>query len=248
MSGYSFAGSVCGLAIAAAVGGAVAGPILAVILAVSAAVTLAHLRRLPAIAAGGAPLRLTADMWTVLVSRGAINVGFYTLFGFLFFFVQQTLHVADARTTTGLLFVTFTVAGVGGAALAARPADRYDKRVVVSVAAAAIVVSVGAFAAAPNVAVAFGAAFAAGAAWGAFFTVDWAIAYAVLPRTAMATAMGVWNLAAAIPQVLAPAITAPLVAAANLRHAGLGPRLALILVAIEFAGGAAVLWRLREAP
>jgi hypothetical protein len=93
--------------------------------------------------------------------------------------------------------------------------------------------------------VAFGAAVAAGIAWGAFFTADWAIAYAVLPPGALAAAMGVWNLAAALPQVIAPAITAPLVAAFDARSPGLGPRVALIAVIVEFALGAAWLWRLR---
>jgi hypothetical protein len=60
----------------------------------------------------------------------------------------------------------------------------------------------------------------------------------------MASAMGVWNLAAAIPQIVAPALTAPLVSALDARSAGLGPRVALLLVVAEFALGAALLWRL----
>ena len=206
--------------------------------------TIAHVRRLPAVGARASRLVITSDMWILFISRGAINVGFYTLFGFLFFFVRETLGVADARTTTGILFIAFTIAGVAGAALAGRPADRYDKRVVVSVAAIAIGVAVGAFASAPNFPIALGAAIASGIAWGAFFTADWALAYAVLPRGAMAAAMGVWNLAAVIPQVLAPIITAPLVLAIDATHPGLGPRIALVLVIVEFAAGTLILWRL----
>jgi len=209
MSTYSFAGSVTGLIVAATLGGAIAGVALAVVLLVSAAVTLRHVRLLPAVRIRPAPLRITRDIVVLLCSRGAINVGFYTLFGFLFFFVRESLHVADARTTTGVLFIAFTVAGVGGAALAARPADRYDKRAVVGVAALAIALAVAAFAAAPNLTVAFVAAVGSGVAWGAFFTADWAIAYALLPRGALAAALGVWNLAAVVPQIIAPALTAP---------------------------------------
>ena len=66
----------------------------------------------------------------------------------------------------------------------------------------------------------------------------------MLPRGAMAAAMGVWNLAAAVPQIVAPAITAPLVAALDTRSAGLGPRAALVLVAFEFVLGTLILWRL----
>jgi MFS family permease len=247
MSTFSFAGSVVGLVIAATLGGALAAAALIACLVVAGAVTVAHLRALPRVETRPAPLRFTPAIVTLLLSRGAINVGFYTLFGFLFFFVRESLRVADARTTTGLLFIAFTVAGVAGAALAARPSDRYDKRRVIAVAAGAIALAVGAFAAAPDLPVAFGAAIASGVAWGAFFTADWAIAYALLPRGAMAAAMGVWNLAAAFPQIVAPALTAPLVATVDARHGGAGPRVALVLVIVEFALGAALLQRIPRA-
>lgn len=244
MSVSSFAGSVTGLLVSVTLTGLAAAGALAAALTGGAALALTHLRALPPIALRPGALRITGAMVTVLASRAAINLGFYTLFGFLFFFVRESLHVTDARTTTGELFLAFTIAGVAGAALAGPAADRIDKRIVVSVAAVAIACAVGAFALALDPAVAFAAATASGCAWGAFFTADWAIAYAVLPRDAMASAMGVWNLAAAIPQILAPAITAPLVTALDERNAGLGPRAALVLVAFEFALGAALLWRL----
>jgi MFS family permease len=244
MSVSSFAGSVTGLLVAATLHGLAAGAALVVALLAGSAIALVHLRTLPWAALRPSALRVTAPMATIMFSRAAINVGFYTLFGFLFFFVRESLHVADARTTTGVLFLAFTLAGVAGAALAGPAADRYDKRVVISVAAVAIAVAVGAFAFALNLGAAFAAALASGCAWGAFFTADWAIAYAVLPRGAMASAMGVWNLAAAIPQIIAPAITAPLVGALDAQHPGWGPRAALLLVGVEFALGAALLWRL----
>ena len=199
MSVHQFSGSVVGLVLTTLLHGAALGVALAACLAAGWWLTDSYVARLPRTRDVAAPLRIDRNMWTVLVSRAFINVGFYTLFGFLFFFVRESLHVADARTTTGILFLAFTIAGVIGAAVAGRPADRLDKRVVVSVACAAIAIAVGAFAAAPTFAVALACAIGSGAAWGAFFTADWAIAYAVLPRAALASAMGVWNLAVAIP-------------------------------------------------
>ncbi len=248
MSVSSFAGSVTGLLVAATLHGLAAALALVAALLGGAAVALAHLRALPATVARSVTLRISPDMLTILFSRAAINVGFYTLLGFLFFFVRESLRVSDPRTLTGLLFLAFTVAGAPGALLAGRAADRYDKRIVISLAAVAIAIAVGAFALAPNVPVAFCAALASGCAWGAFFTADWALAYAILPRGAMAAAMGVWNLAAALPQIIAPAITAPLVAAIDAQHGGAGPRAAFALVIVEFAAGAALLWRLRTVP
>lgn len=245
MSVHQFFGSVVGIVLATLLHGLALGFALAFCLAGSWLITELHVARLPVTREVSVPLRLDRNVWTVLVSRAMINVGFYTLFGFLFFFVRESLHVPDARTTTGILILAFTLAGVAGAAFAGRPADRFDKRVVVSVACAAIAVAVGAFAAAPTFPVALVCAIGSGAAWGAFFTADWAIAYAVLPRAALASAMGVWNLAAAIPQVIAPRITAPLIDYFDARSMGLGPRVALICVIVEFILGTAWLWRLR---
>ncbi len=247
MSVHQFSGSVTGIVLTTLLHGAALGVALAVALAGAWWITDAHAARLARSPDAVEPLRIDAPVRIVLISRALINVGFYTLFGFLFFFVRESLGIADARTATGILILVFTLAGVAGAALAGRASDRIDKRVVVTVACAAIAVAVGAFALAPTFPVAVACALGSGAAWGAFFTADWAIAYAVLPRTALAAAMGVWNLAAAIPQVIAPAITGPLVQYVDARRSGLGPRVALACVIVEFALGTAWLWRLRAA-
>ena len=247
MSVLQFSGSVVGLVLTTLLHGAALGIGLAVCLVAGWWAMDSYVARLPRTRAAAEPLRVDRDMWTVLVSRALINVGFYTLFGFLFFFVRESLGVgaAEAHTTTGILFLAFTVAGVAGAAVAGRPADRMDKRIVVSIACAAIAIAVGAFAFAPTFSVALVCAIGSGAAWGAFLTADWAIAYAVLPRAALASAMGVWNLAAALPQIAAPLITEPVVTFFDARSMGLGPRVALILVIVEFVLGTAWLWRLR---
>jgi MFS family permease len=191
-------------------------------------------------------LRISRDFRTLLASRTAINFGFYTLLGFLFFFVAQSLNTpADAvRTRTALLFLTFTVANVAGAALAAKPADRYDKRAVVLSANGVVGAGLVLLTFAPNVAVAFAAAAIAGVAWGAYFIADWALACSVLPRSAMASSMAVWNIAATLPQILAPALTTPIVERVNAALPGAGPRVAIGLAIVEFTLGAAWLYRL----
>jgi hypothetical protein len=63
----------------------------------------------------------------------------------------------------------------------------------------------------------------------------------------MATAMGIWNVATALPQVIAPLLTAPLVTRLSAAHAGSGPRAALLLALAEFAVGGAAIWRLPRA-
>jgi hypothetical protein len=63
----------------------------------------------------------------------------------------------------------------------------------------------------------------------------------------MATAMGIWNVATALPQVLAPLLTGPLVAGLNAGQPGSGPRAAIAIALIEFALGGAAIWRLPRA-
>lgn len=248
MASLQSLGNACGLVVAGFVSRlAVVGGVLAAVLAATYAVTALHLRRVVPRPAADVAIALDAPFRTLLASRGCINLGFYTLLGFLFFYVRDSLHAADARTGTAIAFLSFTLCGILGAVLGGRPADRYDKRVVVSVANAVGAVCLLGVAAASRLEVAYAAAACAGLAWGAFFTADWALACTVLPRGAMASAMGIWNVATTLPQVLAPLVTAPLIAAANRAHPGLGPRAAIVLATCEFTVGALWLWRLPAA-
>ncbi len=182
----------------------------------------------------------------LLFSRGFVNVGFFTLVGFLAFFVRESLGVAGGaiQTQTALLFLTFTVSAVPGAILAARPTDRVDKRLVVTLACIAVAAALAILAGAHLLAAAYAAAAFAGVGWGAFITADYALAAAVLPPHAMATGMGIWNIATTIPQVLAPIIATPLILYYDRAAMGLGPRAAILVALAEFLIGAALIWRL----
>lgn len=248
MSAWQSLGNALGLVIVGFIKDAriVAGLLAAALLG-AWAVTFTHVRRLAMQPSTRVPFRADRVFITLLVSRGTINLGFFTLLDYLLFYVQQSLGVSgtDAvRLQTALLFLTFTLSAIAGAALAARPSDRYDMRLVATVANVAIVAALAVLAPAHEVRVAFAAAALAGVAWGAFFTADWALACALLPRGAMATAMGVWNVATAGPQIVAPLLTGPLVVHYNAVAFGLGPRAAIVLSLVEFAAGTALLWRL----
>jgi hypothetical protein len=79
--------------------------------------------------------------------------------------------------------------------------------------------------------------------WGVFLVADWAIACRILPQGALATTMGVWNLAVILPQIIAPAVTTAVLARLALTGAQ-GPRAAFTLAAGETLIGIAWLWRL----
>ncbi len=246
MSAYQFLGNACGLVVAGFVADArIVAALLGGALLATFGITFAHVRRLTMRTVRFATLRVTRNVVELLVSRGLVNVGFYTLLGFLLFFVRDSLRIADVRTSTAALFLTFTIVGVIGATLSARPIDRGDPRVVAGAAIALIVVALVVLASATALPTAYAAAAFAGIAWGAFATADWALACRLLPAEAMAAAMGVWNLGTTIPQIVAPLVAGAVVARIDVYDRALGPRVALVIALVEMAAGGAWLARVR---
>ncbi|MBD5606624.1 MAG: MFS transporter, partial [Candidatus Eremiobacteraeota bacterium] len=152
MAAYQSIGNAAGLLVAGFVHDLRAVALaLGVSLAGTYAVTARHIATLGSAAPEDEPVAVPAPRATLvnlLLSRGAINLGFFTLLGFLLFFVRDSLRVAqaDVSTQTALLFLAFTLSAVAGAAVAARPADRYDKRAVASSAIGVAIVALAALA------------------------------------------------------------------------------------------------------
>ena len=192
-------------------------------------------------------MRVTRAFADLFISRALVYVGFYTLLFNLFFYVGRVLGastIAAESRLTGILIVSFTLVGSLGAALAARPSDRLDKRLVATVGAAAFIVALAIFIAAHAMVTVVIATVVAGIGWGIFLVADWAIACRVLPAGAMASAMGIWNLAIVLPQIIAPALTTVVLNRAGLIGGTNGPRLAFTLALLETVAGIAWLWRL----
>jgi MFS family permease len=213
-------------------------------------VTSAHVRSLPLRtwqSEERGPPRVTRAFVDLFISRALMYVGFYTLLGYLLFYVDAMMGaptLAAARRQTGILIVGFTLVGAVGAALAARPSDRLDKRLVATIGAAGFIAALAVFIVSSDVRGAAAATVLAGIGWGVFLVADWAIACRVLPTGAMATAMGIWNLAIVLPQIIAPALTTGVLQALRLGAGPAAPRVAFLLALAETLVGAAWLWRI----
>ena len=205
-----------------------------------------HIRKLDATPCVPKRYSYSAMLMNLLISRGLINIGFYTVMGFLIFYVRESLHViaTHQRMDAALLFLTFTLMGVIGALLAARRAAEYDKRTVISIANGVMIVALLILSMMQSLAGAFAATAIAGISWGAFTAVDWALACTILPRRSIATAMGIWNLASVVPQVIAPVYAAPLIMYGNSIFFGFGARLAMMSAAAAFLFGTLAIWRI----
>jgi Na+/melibiose symporter-like transporter len=192
-------------------------------------------------------LRVTRPFVDLFVSRALVYVGFYTLLGYLLFYVETVLGaatLAGARRETGILIVSFTLVGTLGAALAARPSDRLDKRLVATIGAAGFIAALALFIGSHEFVVVVVATLIAGIGWGIFLVADWAIACRVLPAGAMASAMGVWNLAIVLPQIAAPAVTTGVLQYLALTGGSAASRVAFALALAETLVGIAWLWRI----
>lgn len=248
MAAFQSLGNAVGAVVASLVADAriVAGAIVG-LLVVSCVTTARHVRELPLRAVDGsaAPAAAKSAFLNLFGSRAMVYIGFFTLIDYLFFYVKTDAsnpQLAHVKATSGYMVLAFTVAGAIGAGFAAQPSDRMDKRAVASIGGLGVMLALIALIATHDVRFAFAATALAGAAWGVFLVADWALACRIMPQTALATSMAIWNLAIVVPQIVAPSLTTIAVA----RFGALGgldaSRLAFSLACIEILIGILWIW------
>jgi MFS family permease len=190
-----------------------------------------------------AALRPTAAFSWAWVLRLLLNLVNALVLVYLYYYLADRVGVDDPGTWVLVLtLVNVVIAGVA-AGIGGAWSDRIARRRVFVV-AAVIALAAGAviFAVLPDTAAVVVATVLIGAGWGLYVSVDVAIITQVLPSDrSIGSMLGVANIAASLPQVLAPLIAAPLVT-------GLGgyPVLYLVTAAVSLLA-LAVLPRLRAA-
>lgn len=206
-------------------------------------VTAMHVRTLTLLPAQPAALRVSRAFVDLFISRAFVFLGFYTLLGYLYFYVRGSIG-GDTKLVTSVLILITTASAAIGAIAAARFTVRLDRRAVASIGGVAFIGGLFAFLFAHALAPIAASALFAGAAWGVFVTADWALGCYFLPKHALATAMGFWNLALLIPQILAPVLATAVLSGLHALQSGAAPRIAFVLAACEVAVGIAWIWRL----
>lgn len=216
---------------------------IAVALLASCGITAAHAATLTRAPLPEERVRVTQAYADLFISRALVYLGFYTLLGYLFFFIQETIGKTGAKAFTGYSLLAVTLAGAAGALVAARPADRYDQRAVACTGGALFSIAIALLILMHAGTGIIACGFFAGAAWGVFLTADWALGCRFVPRAHAATALGVWNLALLLPQIAAPFLAS---AAMKSMHAlsGFHTRVAFALAILEILAGCIWIWRL----
>ncbi len=201
------------------------------------------------------PLRgLLASMWVsprrhpdfgwAWITRFLVQLGNALGTLYLLYFLTDEVRLADPAGGLLVLILLYTAGLASTAVVAGRLSDRSGRRKVFVIASGGIMaVAALLLAVAPVWPVAVGAALLLGAGYGVYLSVDAALITQVLPRaTDRAKDLGVINIANSAPQVLGPAISAPIVV-----YLGGYPALYAVTAAVTVLGSVLVL-KIRSVP
>jgi MFS family permease len=156
---------------------------------------------------------------------------------YLLYFLTDGVRVTDPEGALLVLILLYTLGMMLTAVVAGRLSDRSGRRkVFVIVSGLIMAVAAVLLAVAPTWPMAIVAALLLGAGYGVYLAVDAALITQVLPAaTDRAKDLGVINIANSAPQVLGPAISAPIVV-----HLGGYPTLYAVTAAVTLVGSALV--------
>ncbi|WP_018680731.1 MFS transporter [Actinokineospora enzanensis] len=176
------------------------------------------------------------------VTRFLMNLGNALALLYLLYYLQDQVRVADPGGGVFTLTVVYAVAMLATVLLGGIWSDRLGRRrVFVCAAGLVMAVASGLLVAWPTWPGAITAAAVLGIGFGIYTSVDFALITQVLPKAAdRGKDLGMVNIANTLPQVLAPAVAAPIVA-----HLGGYPVLYSIAAAVGLLG-AVLVFRVRS--
>jgi MFS family permease len=188
------------------------------------------------------------DFGWLFASRFLTLMGFYTLLAFLQFFLKDFLHVERFKEAAGSLTAAVVIGALPSAFLAGWLSDRVGRRGIASFASVLMGILCAVFLIAPSFVFMLVLGMVFGLGYGAFVSVEWALAADVLPSAALAaTHLGIWGISATLPQVVGPAIHGPLLDAVNTARATFGYVVIFGMAAAYFVAGGLLIWKIRGA-
>jgi len=190
------------------------------------------------------------DFGWMFATRALVMMGFYTLIAFLQFFLKDTLHLTppQAAQTTGTLSAVTIAAGAGVALLAGWISDRIGRRGIISLSGIFLALTGAGLLFRPPLSALLWIAVLFGLGYGAFTSVDWALAIDVLPADGSpAKDLGIWAIANTLPQVLAPLAAGPVLDAFNRQSANLGYTVIFGAAIVYVVLGSILVWNIKGA-
>jgi MFS family permease len=157
----------------------------------------------------------SSDFRWVLTTRFFQTLGIWTILPFLAFYFQDVVRASNFGAASDLWQLVVLAGGLIPAIGCGYLSDRMGRRklfVYISSGLQAAVTAVLLFTLVSDLTTVYLLGLAFGIGYGAYSSVDWALACDVLPDREHAAArdMGVFHMALTLPQVLAPALLAPI--------------------------------------
>lgn len=192
--------------------------------------------------------RLHPDFGWVFLTRALMMLAFYTLLDFLEYYVKDVLFLPNFVEATTQVGGAVMLGATASTLVAGSLSDRTGRKPLVFAAGmlmgltALVFLSTTSF----SLVLAFGVVFGLG--YGAYTSVDWALAVDVLPEArAAGKDLGLWSIAITLPQVIAPLIGGPLLQAFRPVSVPLGYRVLFGVAFLYSLAGSALVWKIRKA-
>lgn len=186
------------------------------------------------------------DFGWLFLTRFLVMVGFYAVYLFLEYYLKDVLHMENYATATMTVVMAVLVGSVVATFAAGWLSDRTGRKALVFVAGILMATTCVVLIAARSYAlvVAFGVVFGIG--YGAYLSVDWALAVDVLPTAKNAAKdLGIWSIAVTLPQVLVTALGGPVLDAYNRASPGLGYTVVFAAAIACLVLGSVLVWKIR---
>jgi Na+/melibiose symporter-like transporter len=197
--------------------------------------------------------RLHRNFYWVLVTRLFGNMGIWSIFTFMLYYLQDVIGIRHPTSLLNGLLGVGVVLAIPASLLGARLADHHGVVPVVRLTSwimAGAAIGFVLLALHPNLSLVITVGLVFCAAYGTYQSVDWALALQVLPDDASAGKdMGIWQVSMVLPQILGPAATGWMLSWVK-GFAGAGPAYvaAFVVAAVWFVLAAWLVSRIRIAP